>query len=242
MKKLSIIMVALAALVSGCTADKPMAITQQMRTQIDSADMAVMVEQDEVKAISEDAMGATAGNGIAGLAVGIIGTAIMHDIAYKKATPVREALAGYDFRAAIQREIELALTLKPTLPVNMPIRMLSEDSKELRNKLVSQSKASAILLVDVAYGHEDHKDRDKLIAKVNVEMYPRSPALYAQLKSANPKNPLANGNIMLSRTFHEPYFTGINAANARQAMDKVAKEIANDIVNSLSLNLKPAAK
>lgn len=99
---------------------------------------------------------------------------IRTDKAKKYVTPVREALAEYDFTADIKEEFNQALAESGVAGAD-GLKVLRNEPLGFRPAYISQSTADAVLFVDVNYAFSPKFDN--LNISSNVMLYPINPAL-----------------------------------------------------------------
>lgn len=227
MKKSALLfLVSLSAFTVGCKTT-PTTLPQETRASIQSIDATVKIEQDDILAVSPGAVHATVG-GNAGASFGLtlIANVALQGIAQNAVKKYNDVLPGYDFRAAVERELALRLTLNPDARLTSDV-IVTDGDNAMNSAAIRAFNSDAQLYFTVEYFLQDGLTKDGVTASIDFNLYSKNPRFY-------PKDHKGGADkALMTREDETVKVTDVNPQNIQAKMDLLAKKVAEHILLSM---------
>lgn len=227
MRWMRVLVAAVGVVIAGCAATPDQAMNARLRTAIRHVDAALLIPQQGLE-VTVVAIDGGAGGFLGSLLASAIDARRQSD-AQKIATPILDALKGYDFRAVMARAIADEQARRPALPMRTPWWLETVDSEDHRRGLYAAAKDGAVLFVAVRYRLE----AGNLQVNADARMFPKSAALASFRPAPDDANPLAEGNAIYRKSF-VVMRQNLSPYNVAAVLSDAAASIAEQLLADLS--------
>jgi hypothetical protein len=236
-------------LLSGCS--KPFyRLKPEAEKYIGSTDIVIGIQQKELDADIEKSKVSSATGG--GLIPALIDGMVDNDRAKKaeiRVQPLRDGLVNYDFPTQLSSALQLELVKYPWLHLRQ-VSIDREIPSGWRGREFAKSKAQAVMLIEASYKLSPKFDSVQCAA--GTIMFPKQAPLcnYSEKPKCDSNNPVGNDRAIYrnDRIEASSFVSGISADLTkdseaertrqvnlvRDALDKLAKEMAQRIASDLS--------
>jgi hypothetical protein len=222
--------ISLSLVLAGCALE-PVALKPQARAELQSVESLLLIPKESLDVtVTSTYLGG-------GLVEGLIALYVdkkRQESAQVAASPILDALAGYDFRVVMRdawaaefAKVGNAEFRAPTLVDRAP-----SDAAELSARKradLERSDADAVLFAHIDYSLLS----GTLVIKADLEIYPKSLALKKYRASPADSDPLNQGNVVYRNSFSfKKEF--ISQTNIRRGLDEGAHDIARRVAADIA--------
>lgn len=239
----------LMALASACATTQSNHIDQEAREHIDKVDTYLAVTQDEIYAeIVRSNTTAAAGGGLLFALIDMSVDNSRTKSAEDLIKPIRDSLIDFDYAELLQANIEEKLKDIDWMTINKVNLERSVGDGHILKK-IKKSNGSAVLFMTADYKLTPNLDGVK--TSISLIMFPNKESLYKfKEKLDGNENPVDNADNIYKNNIVVNIPLGLNgkkeenakqlastkAKEIRRALEKSAKQIAQDIVNDMQMD------